>query len=173
MAAIFAFTCSRCAEVHEGSPSFGFDAPDHYNDLSDADKASMATLSSELCTITDGETTDRFVRAVIEVPIQGVEEPFLWGVWVSLSEKSYARYLETADDPVAGEAFFGWVCNRIAVYPWSQPRPANVVVQPRGERPLVMLHARDTPDDPLAQDQAQGISIARAQQLAERVLHGG
>ena len=30
MAGIFAFTCSYCGEVHEGSPSFAYRAPDPY-----------------------------------------------------------------------------------------------------------------------------------------------
>ncbi|HAS8215020.1 TPA: DUF2199 domain-containing protein, partial [Vibrio vulnificus] len=28
MSSIFAFKCSSCEEIHEGSPSFGFRAPD-------------------------------------------------------------------------------------------------------------------------------------------------
>ena len=30
MAAIFAFKCRKCDELHEGSPSFAFDAPATY-----------------------------------------------------------------------------------------------------------------------------------------------
>ena len=172
MAAIFAFKCSCCGKVHEGSPSFGFQAPDQYASLSEEQKAEMGTLTKDLCTIAHGEGTDRFIRAVLEVPIHGVEEPFLWGVWVSLSEKSFARYVKTYDQPVVGEGFFGWVCNRIAPYPYDHSRPSDVVVQPARDRPKVLLHRGDPEDDPLVIDQVQGISIARAQELAERALHG-
>src|SRR5262245_35105893 len=109
MAAIFAFRCSCCGKVHEGSPSFGFNAPDQYASLSDEQKERMGTLTEDFCTITHEEGTDRFIRAVLEIPIHGVEEPFLWSVWVSLSEKSFNRYKETYDAPVEGEGFFGWV----------------------------------------------------------------
>jgi len=171
MAAIFAFKCSRCGDIHEGSPSFAFRAPDHYACLSDEQKASMGRLSDDFCTVTHDEGTDYFVRAVLEVPIHGVEDPFLWGVWVSLSKKSFDRYYETFDDPVQGEGFFGWVCNDIGVYPYPSTRPADVEVQSGNQRPKVVLHKGDPEDDQLVIDQAQGISVARAQELAEKALH--
>lgn len=85
----FEFTCSRCGEVHEGSPSFGYSSPHQYDELDEGEKQELAFLSDDFCTIGHPEQTDRFIRAVLEVPIDGVEEPFLWGVWISLSEKNY------------------------------------------------------------------------------------
>ncbi|HEY4081748.1 MAG TPA: DUF2199 domain-containing protein [Burkholderiaceae bacterium] len=170
MAAIFAFKCNSCGDIHEGSPSFGFRAPDHYVGLSDVQQAA-SKLSDDLCVIERDGVTDRFVRAVLEVPIHGVSDPFLWGVWVSLSEKSFKRYVDTFDDPVAGEGFFGWVCNDISQYPYHRSRAADVVVQGGHGRPKVVLHQGDAEDDPLVLDQAQGISIARAQELAESAMH--
>ncbi|MFP5409514.1 MAG: DUF2199 domain-containing protein [Gammaproteobacteria bacterium] len=38
MGAIFAFKCSCCGELHEGSPSFAFNAPDQYASLSKEQK---------------------------------------------------------------------------------------------------------------------------------------
>ena len=81
----------------------------------------MGKLSSDFCVITDTEGTDYFIRAVLEVPIHGAEKPFLWGVWVSLSQESFKRYWDTYDDPQVGEGFFGWLCNKIPVYPICQP----------------------------------------------------
>ena len=171
MAAIFAFKCTCCGEVHEGSPSIGFRAPDYYANLSDSQKTAMGKLSSDFCIITSDEGVDYFVRAMLEVPIHGVEEPFLWGVWVSLSKTSFDRYRETYKDPRPGETFFGWVCNELAVYPHSSSRPADVVVQADNQRPKVFLHHGDPEDDQLVIDQMQGISVARAQELVEQALH--
>ncbi len=175
MAAIFAFKCRSCGEVHEGSPSFAFPAPDPYVSLSEEEKASMATLDSDICTITHDEGTDLFIRAVLEIPIHGAADPFLWGLWVSVSQKSFERYLETYNDPVEGDGFFGWVCNRIGLYPYPHSRPADVRIQLGGHRPTVVLHRADDEeeDDPLVIDQVNGISVARAQELAERAMHGG
>jgi len=172
MTPIFAYKCTCCGEIHQGSPSFGFREPDPYAWLSDGEKASRATLTEDFCTITHDEGTDRFIRAVLEVPIHGVEDPFVWGVWVSLSEKSFNRYQETIDAPVAGDGFFGWVSNQISLYPYPGFRPSDVLVQVGRQRPKVMLHRGMPEDDPLVTDQVNGISVARAQELAQRALHG-
>ena len=172
MAAIFAFTCSCCGNLHEGSPSFSFKAPDQYACLSEEQKAEVGSRTSDLCTVTHNGHTDYFIRTILEVPIEGIEEPFLWGIWVSLSEKSFHRYLETYDVPVDGDCFFGWVCNAIPNYPeTARGRPADVYAQPGGKRPKVWLHHQGHEDDALVVDQNEGISVARAQWLAEQAMH--
>ena len=174
MAAIFAFTCTCCGEVHKGSPSFGFTAPAPYSRLTQAEQASIAELSDDLCVIQHPEGTQYFVRAILEVPIHGVDEPFLWGVWVSASASSFERYVDSYEHAVQSDGFFGWLCNHIGVYPWEQSRPANVYIQADGTRPLVVLHrnAEGADSDALVMDQHEGISIARAQALAEQAMHG-
>lgn len=64
MAAIFAFKCSCCGDIHEGSPSIAFRAPDHYASLSDEQKMSIGKLSDDFCTITHGDGTVRICRVV-------------------------------------------------------------------------------------------------------------
>ena len=172
MAAIFAFICSCCGKVHEGSPSFSFDAPWQYASLSEAQKETMGKLSSDFCTITHEEGTDYFIRTTLEIPIHGVTEPFTWGVWVSLSEKSFRRYVETYDNPVPGEGFFGWVCNNLPVYPNENSLATDVVIQGGGMRPKLYLHSGSDEDEQVILDQLNGISVARAQELAERAQHG-
>ena len=172
MGAIFAFVCKSCGRVHEGSPSFGFDAPYQYASLSEEQKAAMSKLTSDFCTITHDEGTDRFIRTVLEIPIIGVAEPFVWGVWVSLSEKSYSRYVDTYDDPLEGEVFFGWVCNTLPYYPPGGPLGANVVVQLGRQRPKLLLRTTEDPAHPLVIDQREGITVARAQEIAEIAMHG-
>lgn len=172
MAAIFAFKCSCCGEIHEGSPSIGYRMPDQYSSLSEEQRATMGRLSDDFCTITHDDGVDHFIRAILEVPIHGVEEPFLWGVWVSLSKKSFDRYVDTFNKPVDGDGFFGWVCNEIPAYPHDESRPADVWVQLGRERPKVVLHRPDGDiRDPLVTDQMQGISVARAQEIAEQAFH--
>ena len=171
MTAIFAFKCSCCGKMHEGSPSFGFREPDQYSCLSAEQKVEIGTLTDDFCTISHEDGTDYFIRAVLEVPISGVQQPFLWGIWVSLSQKSFDRYRETYNSPVEGETFFGWVCSSISLYPYESTRPADVIVQVGGQRPKVVLHCGDPEDDPLVIDQQEGISILRAQALAERAMH--
>lgn len=172
MGAIFAFKCSCCGAMHEGSPSFAFDAPYQYSGLSAEEKQSLARINSDLCTITHEGHTDYFIRTILEVPIHGVEEPFTWGIWVSLSEKSFARYVETYDDPDDDDVFFGWVCNIIPWYPKPEGAlPSDVRVQLGGKRPVVVLHCSDGDEHPLVVDQREGISVEKAQRIAEHLRH--
>src|SRR5689334_1759458 len=98
MASIFSFKCTCCGKVHEGAPSFGIDAPLPYKELSDEARAS-AHLGSDLCWYNEDGQTHRFIRVCLEIPILDFTEPFTWGVWVSLSEESFNRYIETAESP--------------------------------------------------------------------------
>ena len=42
--------------------------------------------------------------------------PFLWGVWVSLGQKSFDRYVETYDHPDTTDSYFGWLCTYLPYY---------------------------------------------------------
>ncbi len=168
MPALFSFRCSCCGEVHEGSPSFGFEAPSPY--LEQPEPAQKAGhLGEDLCHYEDGDGPQYFVRAVLEVPIDGVAEPFLWGVWVSLSKSSYDRYVETCDDPDPTDCYFGWFCNYLPAYPNTYALKTQVHPRTGGVRPWIEL---EDADHPLCQDYHQGISVQRAQALAEAVMHG-
>lgn len=168
MAAIFSFTCVSCDEIHEGSPSFSFRAPDPYLGQPQAVQEA-GHLGSDLCRYEDADGLHFFVRVVLEVPIHGIADPFLWGVWVSLSETNYRRYVDTYDDPDPSDRYFGWFCNTLPWYPDS--RNLKTEVQPRagGQRPCIVL---EETSHPLSMDSHEGISVARAQQIAEAAMHG-
>lgn len=168
MGALFAFRCGCCGELHEGSPSIGFDMPHHYAELDAAERAALGELGSDLCTITYPDRRDHFVRVCLEVPIHGHAEPFTWGVWVSLSATSFARYRDTWNDPDPADRYFGWFCNRLPGYP--DTLNLKTLVHPRrgGLRPWLEL---EPGEHPLARDCREGLGAARAQALAERALH--
>ena len=170
MAAIFAFRCSCCGELHEGSPSIGFDAPLHYAELDAAEREAQVRLGSDLCTIDHDDHRDHFVRACLEIPIHGHAEPFVWGVWVSLSAENFARYRDTWEAPETTDRYFGWLCNRLPGYPDTVN--LKTMVHPRGDglRPWV---EPEPGNHPLAVDYHAGLSVARAQALAEQVFHQG
>lgn len=171
MAAIFAFRCTCCGNLHEGSPSFAYASPQHYNNLDIEQQNSVAKLSSDLCRIDHADHSDYFVRCVLEIPIHAAEQPFTWGVWVSASETSFTRYVETYDAPIEGSGFFGWLCNRLPHYPDTLSLMCDVYVQTDGRRPKVKLHCGDQATHPLVIDQQNGLRAAQAQELAELLLH--
>ena len=169
MAGIFSFKCSCCGEIHEGSPSFGFRAPDPYLEQSE-EIQNQGKLGTDLCYYKDEDGYHYFVRVVLEVPIHGVSEPFLWGVWVSLSEKSYLRYVETYDEPDISDSYFGWFCNYLPCYESTYSLKTNVHPRADGERPYIELQECE---HSLYIDFKNGISISKAQEIAEKCMHNG
>ena len=168
MAAIFAYTCSCCGKRHEGSPSFGYAAPLYYEQLTH-DEKNLATLSGDLCKIAHPGGTDYFARAVLEIPVTGVTEPFSWGVWVSLSEASYERYTSTWKDHDESDSYFGWFSNQLPYYPDTTKLKTQVRPRKGGIRPYLVLE--DT-EHLLANHFHNGIAVEEAQKIAEIAMHG-
>lgn len=168
MASIFSFKCSSCGEIHEGAPSFGFRAPDPYLEQPEAIRRA-GELGSDLCRYEDEDGTHYFVRVCLEVPIDGFPDPFLWGVWVSLSQQNFERYVETFDAPDENDRYFGWFCNNLPYYEKTYGLKTEVHPRAGGERPFIVLEK--TPH-PLSLDFHEGISMTRAQAIAEIAMHG-
>ena len=169
MAAIFAFTCSCCGQIHEGSPSFGYKTPMPFDHLSDHDKQSIAQINDDLCKIEHPEGTDYFARVVLELPIHETEEPFLWGVWVSLSKESFDKYTSTWGEHDESDSYFGWFCNRLPYYPDTINLKTNVRPRNGGARPYLELQPSD---HPLAAHYHHGLTAQEAQVIAEEAMHG-
>lgn len=167
MAAIFSFKCSLCGEVHEGSPSIGFRAPDPYLEQS-KEVQEAGELGSDLCWYQDDDGMHYFIRVCLEIPIHGVAEPFLWGVWVSLSKANFDRYVETCDSPDINDCYFGWLCNYFPYYEKTYALKTQVHPRPGGIRPYIEL---EESDHPLCVDFHQGLSIEKAQEIAEISMH--
>ncbi|QQX81035.1 DUF2199 domain-containing protein [Shewanella sp. KX20019] len=167
MAGIFSFKCSSCDKIHEGSPSFGFNAPDPYLDQSE-DVKEQGKLTEDLCFYTDEDGTHYFVRAVMEISIDGVSEPFTWGVWSSLSKSSYDRYVETYDNPDLKDCFFGYLSNYLPYYKNTYALKLEVQPQENNQRPQLVPHESE---HQLVIDFKNGINISRAQEIAEKCMH--
>jgi hypothetical protein len=162
------FTCHRCGEVHEGLPfAFGADAPVHYYGIPEHERQRRAELSSDQCVI---DRKHYFVRGCLDVRIHDSTDVFRWGVWVSLSEQNFQRMSELWErrGREAEPPYFGWLCTRLPGYPDTTTLKAQVHTRPLGERPLIEL---EPADHPLSVEQRSGISLSRAREIAERLLH--
>jgi hypothetical protein len=128
---------------------------------------SRIELSSDACVIDEKWF---FVRGCLEIPVREHEEPFSWGVWCSLSEENFQRYEKLFDRVAreAGESFFGWLCSAIPGYPDTQQLKTMVRVRPWPTRPLVHL---EPTNHPLAVEQREGLTVERAREIAERIMH--
>ncbi len=154
------FKCARCGAFHDELPAIGFSAPFHYEVLNEADKASMATLSSDFCIIEHEVQTDRFIRATLTLQVNDACEDLDYGIWVSLSEKSYEEYAAEFKNNTEGKTYFGMICNDIPEYETSTVGlHVNVVTRSGGMRPELVPHESE---HQLILDWAQGITIADA-----------
>jgi hypothetical protein len=111
------------------------------------------------------------VRAVLEIPIIGQSETLEWGVWGSLSETSFERYVQSFDDPDQSKigALFSWFSSSLPGYAFEESLRCSLLPQDNRQRPHVVFHPDDT--HPLALDKKNGISLERAIEFVMPVLH--
>ena len=164
----FEFRCRGCGEIHEGMPSFGAEAPLSYYAIAESERASRCELGSDDCVI------DRqwfFVRGCLEIPVHGADEPFSWGVWVSLSEQNFLTWVENFDQQHRSHVgpFFGWLNAWLKPYPETASLKTHVHLRDNGMRPLIEL---EPTDHPLAIEQRNGISIDRVAEIYAIMMHG-
>jgi hypothetical protein len=166
---VLMWTCSQCGETYDDLPlCYGAEAPQIYRSIPESERAARVQLSSDLCVI------DRqyfFVQGRLCLPIQGSVDPFVWLVWVSLSQPNFARTLSLWETPgrEAEPPYFGWLSTELPVYPSTLNLKTSVHTMPVGERPTIIVREED---HPLAHEQREGISQDRLQVIAEQLLHG-
>ncbi len=170
---LFSYQCACCGEIHSGSPCFGYPFPVGGLGIPEDELSERVHETSDTCVIDDKQF---YIRGLLEIPIHGAADPFVWIVWVSQSEASFDRYMETYDEDQSGIVTFGWLPMILPDY-CDHPVPdggsslaCDVVWRPEGERPLVRPHECD---HPLYRDFAEGISWQRAIAIADKILHPG
>ena len=164
---VFSFHCATCGQVHEGLPALGFDWPLPYLLVPEEERAERAELTSDTCVI---DEQDFFARVRLEIPVHGYEEPMSWGVWVSLSETNFARFVDLLDEPGREREgpWFGWLSSALPGYPDTLLLKTSVHPQPVPFRPIIEL---EPTDHPLAVDQREGVSPERVRALLQIALH--
>ena len=81
------YHCRACGEWHDELPfSFHAHAPASWQKRLVLDPRSR--LGGETCTI-KGEHF--FIHGLIRLPVLDADEPFEWGVWVTLSRENFGR----------------------------------------------------------------------------------
>jgi hypothetical protein len=160
------FTCSVCGQMHEGFPALGSDAPYLYHNLSEAEKEDLAELSDDFCIIRHPDQTDRFIRVVLNQKIIDFPEPLQYGLWVSLSEKSFNDYKKHYNSTDHFTTYFGYLCSRLPDYENTLSIRTNVQTAADSNRPEIFPHD-DQMDNPFVRDYFEGIS----REEAERRIH--
>jgi hypothetical protein len=162
--------CSRCGQEHAGVPlDWAYDKPAYWDGPRGADDR----LDDDLCIWTDDDG-DRcyFVRGVLSIPVHESGEVFAYGVWSSLSERSYGRMVERWDDEDRQDEppYFGYLSNNLPGYPDTLNLHVAVITRSVELRPSFVLLPRDD-GHPLIDEQWQGITRERVQEIAELNLH--
>lgn len=153
------YRCPTCGQTHEGLPDLGFQWPDSYFGIPEAEREKRVWGNTDACVIDD---QDFFIRGVLFVPIHDQERNLGIGVWVSQKRENFETYMENYDTPSIGP-FFGWLGNRLPFYErdtWGLKTMAHF--QGKGQRPLIKL---EPSDHPLYADHADGVTLDRAWQL--------
>ena len=162
------FRCTSCGEEHSGIPTFSWDYPIQYLDVPDGERERRVFLTSDTCVIDDAYF---FVRGCLEIPVHGSEDPFVWGVWVSLSERNFGIFQELleVDHRSQSGPFVGWLCSPPSPYPDSCNLKTRVHLRDHGTRPFIEL---EPTEHPLAIEQREGITVERVAEMYELVVHG-
>lgn len=169
----FQYKCFECGKVHEGSPSFSLKYPTYYYDVPEAERAGRVRIGDYFCQIkpasddTNGSSI-QCIRAVLDIPIKGVNEPFTWGVWVTQSKESFEKYTETFGDDQSSLGSFGWLAVDMPFYNISdsgapiEHLECDVDWGDKGRRPKISLWRNA---HQLAVDQRTGISWRKATKI--------
>jgi hypothetical protein len=146
---------------------FSAEAPDVWHSIPPEEREARCELTSDLCII---DKQVFFVRGCLEIPVTKGEQPFVWGVWVSLSEANFQRTLDLweVQGREAESPYFGWLMTALPGYPQTRNLKTMVHTRPVGESPWVEL---EPTEHPLAVQQRQGITMAEVQRIVETLLH--
>ena len=124
-------------------------------------------LTPDQCVI-DG--TRFFLRGRIVVPVHGLAEPFIWGVWAEVGPRDFLRtqQLWTTEGRESEPAYPGWLDTGLPSFPNTLNLEVRVRTQVVGRRPhFDIVSERHA----LGREQRVGITLDRVIQLAESLLH--
>lgn len=164
------YTCSCCGKEHEEWPALTYRWPDNYGGLSEIEKTEIAELDSDFCVIKYPDQTDRFIRCILTQKIIDHCEALEYGLWVSLSEKSFQDYSDNYGNDNHETVYFGWLCNNIQGYKFENNIPADVVTKAGNSRPEIIPH--ESCEHPFVYDYYNGITKAEAARRIKAMIKG-
>ena len=162
------FDCRVCGRHHEVLPlSYSVKAPVAALAVPKDEIERRVVITADQCVI-DGRFY--YVRGRFALPVHGLDEPFIWGVWARLRPEDFYTTNKRWTDPnrVDEPAYAGLLNSELPLYGDTLNLPVHVVTQPVGRRPHFFVV---NPQHPLAAEQREGISMERVIQIAEIMLH--
>lgn len=157
----YKYICSCCGKEHHQWPALTFKAPDAYAVLSPEEKKKNTTINNDFCTIRHPQQTHRFIRCTLKQKVNEHCTNLEYGLWASLSEKSFKDYLKNYNNKNHETAYFGWLCNVIPEYTFKEHIPMVVYTKKGNQRPEIVPH--EDFDHPFVRDYYNGISKQEAE----------
>jgi hypothetical protein len=164
------YKCSSCGKIHEEWPALTYNSPSYYHDLSEDEKSTIGNLDPDFCKINYPGEQLRFIRCTLTQKVNDHCEDLEYGLWVSLSEKSFNDYSENYNNNDHEAGYFGWLSSRIPEYDFEKSIPTNVVTRTGGYRPEIIPH--EDFDHPFVTDYYSGITKAEAERRINKMLKG-
>ena len=161
--------CATCGKSHSDAPlSFAAEFPDVYANLKSDDRDLRTVIGTDQCIVDERWL---FVRGCLEIPVLGLREPFLWGLWASVRPDVFDEisdcWTQEGREKTHGP-FKGRLANSLSVYPETLNLKVEIRMQPVGTRPLFLV---EEAEHQLAIEQRLGITRTRAMDLASFLLH--
>jgi hypothetical protein len=162
------FACKVCGKRHDVLPlSYSVKAPMAVTAIPIDELERRVVITPDQCII-DGK--EFYLRGRILVPIIGVTEPFVWGVWAEISPKTFLRANDLWKVPgrEAEPPFQGWLNTELTLFGNTINLEVSIQTQVVGKRPHFTVV---DPEHPLAIEQRNGITLQRVEEIAERIVH--
>jgi hypothetical protein len=162
------FACTECGEWHDELPlQYSFKHPRAIMDVPPAEREQRIVITPDQCVV---DNSSFYLRGRILIPITGLDDPFVWGVWAEVGPTDFIRVNDRWHTPGRENdpPFPGYLDSEIFIFGNTINLQVNVQTQVVGERPRFTIA---DPSHPLAIEQRNGITLERAQEIAEMVLH--
>jgi len=136
------WVCASCGEVHDELPVVAFPAPYVWYAASEAEREADFDLTSDTCI---WKNEHFFVRCSLDLPIIGTNQVLGFGIWSTLSEANFDRYLDHWDDPDRATLgpMFSWLANVVPDYPDCSTIKCNVHPLEPDFRPRLEIERSD------------------------------
>ena len=168
MAKKIKYKCASCGKFHEEWPALVYISPTDYDTLSQDEKQNIGKLDTDFCVITHSDQKDRFIRCILTQKVIDHCEDLEYGLWVSLSEKSFQDYSDNFNNENHETKYFGWLCNDLPNYDFSESIPTTVFTRIGNIRPEIIPH--DDFNHPFVKDYYNGITKLEAEKRIKEML---
>ena len=154
------FRCTVCGQAHDDLPDIGAERPDVWWTVPENERSRRIKITSDTCVVDD----EMFLnRGVLRIPLIDEPQVFGFGVWVSQKRENFENYLANFDSAEIGP-YFGWLCTNIRRYEGGTAQLKTMAhFQGGNQRPHIVV---EPTDHPLAIDQREGITLAKAWEIA-------